>query len=144
MVVFREMVERYIIDTAIWVDLYEDRKGFSDEPLGDFALKLLVKIKAQAQIIVLSDLLVRELEMNYSMPAINGMFKPFESITQKIIASKEQRTEAKRIAAERNVPPGDALHAILARDNGLTLVTRDRHFKLLQDIAQSYKPEDLI
>jgi len=133
-----------MIDTAIWVDFYEDRKSFHGEPLGDYAFQLLSKIKAQAQIIILTDLLLRELEMNYTMPAINGLFKPFDAMTTKIIATNEQRLEAKKIAQERNLPPGDALHAIIARDNSLTLITRDRHFKQLQDIAPSYKPEELI
>jgi len=119
------MFEKYLIDTSIWIDIYEDRKGFHNEPLGDYALKLLATIKSQEIVIVLTDLLLRELEMNYSLPEINGMFKPFEKITEKIIATKEEREEAKKIALERNLPPGDALHAIIARDNKLILVTRD-------------------
>jgi predicted nucleic acid-binding protein len=138
------MAEKYIIDTSIWVDIYEDRKGFNNEPLGDYALKLLTKIKAKQDIIVLTDLLVRELESNYSIPEINGMFKPFEKIIQKAIATKEQRDEAKKLAEERDVPKGDALHAILARDLNIILVTRDRHFKQLEDISKHYKPEEII
>jgi len=42
------------------------------------------------------------------------------------------------------VPAGDALHAIVARDNDLILVTRDRHFRKLEDISKHYKPEELI
>ncbi|HZX44582.1 MAG TPA: hypothetical protein VFF28_02755 [Candidatus Nanoarchaeia archaeon] len=69
------MPDRYLIDTSIWVDLYEDRKGFCNEPLGDYALKLLSGIVAKGDIVVLSDLLIRELESNYSMEQINGFFK---------------------------------------------------------------------
>ncbi|MFH0869723.1 MAG: type II toxin-antitoxin system VapC family toxin [archaeon] len=137
------MFEKYLIDTSIWIDLYEDRKGFHNEPLGDYALKLLATIKSQEMIIVLTDLLLRELEMNYSLSEINGMFKPFEKITEKIIATKEEREEAKRIAQERNLPPGDALHAIIARDKKLVLITRDKHFKQLEDISKHYMPEDI-
>ena len=63
---------------------------------------------------------------------------------EKIFVTKEQRDEAKKIAEERYLPPGDALHAILARDNNLIMITRDKHFKKLGDIAPHYKPEEVI
>ena len=138
------MAEEYLIDTSIWVDIYEDRKGYNNEPLGDYAFKLLVKIKAKEMIIVLTDFLIQELETLYSIAEINGMFKPFETIIKKSIATEKQREEAKKIAKERDVPAGDALHAIVARDNNIILVTRDRHFRKLEDISKHYKPEDLI
>jgi len=124
------MEEEYIIDTSIWVDLY--------------AFKLLVKIKAKESAIVLTDFLIRELETIYSVAEINGMFKPFEKIIKKIIATEKQWEEAKKIAKERDVPAGDALHVIIARDNNFILVTRDRHFRELEDISKHYKPEELI
>ena len=135
---------KFYLDTAIWVDLYEDRKGFRNEPLGDYALRLVILIKTKESKIILTDLLIRELEMNYSMQQIKGMFKLFEKQIEKLIATKGQREEAKKIATERDVPKGDALHAIIARDNNLILVTRDKHFKLLKDISKHYKPEDII
>ena len=138
------MAEEYIIDTSIWVDLYEDRKGYNNEPLGDYACKLLVKIKAKEIVIVMTDFLIKELETIYSIAEINGMFKPFEKIIKKIIATEKQREEAKKISKERNLPAGDALHAIISRDNNLILVTRDRHFRKLEDISKHYKPEELI
>ena len=138
------MEEEYIIDTSIWVDLYEDRKGYNNEPLGNYAFKLLVKIKAKESAIVLTDFLIRELETIYSVAEINGMFKPFENIIKKIVSTEKQREEAKKIAKERDVPAGDALHVIIARDNNFILVTRDRHFRELEDISKHYKPEELI
>ena len=72
------------------------------------------------------------------------MIKPFEEIIEKIIGTKTQGDEAIKIANERKLPYGDVLHSIIARDNNLILVTRDRHFKELQDISKSYKPEELI
>lgn len=137
------MTKKYLIDTSIWVDLYEDRKGYQNEPLGDFAFKLFSIIKSRQNKIVITDLTIRELEMNYSIEEINGMMKLFESMLDKIIASKEQRDEAKRIAEERDLPKGDVLHTILARDNRLILISRDKHFKQLTDISNYYKPEEI-
>ena len=138
------MAEKYLIDTSIWVDLYEDRKGYQNEPLGDFAFKLFCKIKAKEDKIVITDLTIRELEMNYSIEEIKGIMKPFEDILEKLVASKEQRDEAKKLAEERKVPKGYALHAVLARDNKFILVSRDKHFKELTDISEHHKPEEII
>ncbi len=135
---------RFYLDASIWTDLYDNRKGFRNEPLGDYAFALILMIKTKEYKIILTDLLIRELEMNYSMQQIKGMFKLFEKQIEKLIATKGQREEAKKIATERKVPKGDALHAIIARDNNLILVTRDKHFKILKDISKHYKPEDLI
>ena len=138
------MAEKYLIDTSIWIDFYEDRKGYIGEPLGDFAFKLFAMIKAKQNKIVITDLIIRELEMNYSIPEINGMMKPFEAILDKLVASKEQRDEAKKIAEERKIPKGDVLHAIIARDNKFILIARDKHFRQLTDISKHHKPEGII
>ena len=138
------MPERYFIDTSIRMDFYEDRIGFKDEPFGDYAFKLLSKIKAKESRIVISDFLVRELETKYSMEQINGIFRPFEKLIDKVLIAKNQKDEAIKISSERKMPKGDALHAIVARDNNLILITRDNHFRNLQDISKHYKPERLI
>ena len=126
------------------MDLYEDRKGFNKEPLGEFAWKLFSAIKAKNQKIVITDLLIKELEVHYVLAEINGMVKPFEKIVDKIFIKKEQDKEAEIILRYRNIPKADVLHAIIARDYQLVLVARDKHFKLLRDISESHKPEELI
>ena len=138
------MAKKYLIDTSIWVDLREDRKGFNNEPLGDYAFKLFVQIKVKENKIAITDHIQRELESNYGIPEIRGMFLPFQSIIEKFIVTDEQRKEAKKVGEERKVPKGDALHAIIARDNNFTLVTRDKHFRDLDDISKHYNPEELI
>jgi len=135
---------RYYIDTSIWMDLYEDREGYNGEPLGDYAWKLLALIKSMGDKLVITDLLVKELELNYSLERINGMLKLFEDVLEKIISTKGQGDKAKKIAEKRKLPVGDVLHAILARDNGLILVSRDNHFRKLLDISKYYNPEELI
>ena len=112
--------------------------------MGDFALKLFSLIKAKNHRLIISDLLIRELEMNYSMAEINGMIKPFEKIIEKVVATSKQRDEAKSISKKRDIPPGDVLHAIIARDNKLILITRDKHFRELEDISEHHKPENII
>jgi len=137
------MSDRFYVDTCIWMDLYEDRSGKDGEPLGEYALNFFTSLLAKRDALIISDLLIRELEMNYSIEEINGMVKPFEGIMQKAAITSQQRDEAKAVAKERGIPPGDAMHAIIARDDDLILVTRDRHFEKLKDICKCYKPEDI-
>lgn len=138
------MLEKYYVDTSIWIDVYEDRKGHKNEPLGDYALRLFSILKAKGKVLVITDILLRELESFYSLAEVNGMMKPFENIIEKVVSTKAQREEARTLARERQIPPGDALHAIIARDHKLILITRDNDFKKLTDIAHHYKPEDII
>ena len=86
------MAEKYYVDTSIWMDLLEDRKGFNDEPLGDYALKLFAMIKAKNHKLVLSDLLIRELESNYSTEEINGMVLPFRKIMEKVFVTRRKES----------------------------------------------------
>lgn len=138
------MTLRYYLDTSIWMDYYEERKGYNEEPLANYAWKLLTLIKSKKYKLIITDLLIKELEMNYSLDEINSMMNLFKEVIEKIISTKNQREEAKRIANDRNVPTGDVLHSILARDNKLILITRDKHFNKLKDISEYYKPEEVI
>ncbi|MFH1506764.1 MAG: type II toxin-antitoxin system VapC family toxin [archaeon] len=137
-------MKRFYIDTSIWMDLYYDREGYAGEPLGDYAFRLFDWIRISGHKIVISDLLIQELENSYSMEQINGMMKPFERIIEKVISSTHQKKASLKIAEARQLPRGDVLHAVLARDNGFTLITRDNHFRRLKDVAESHKPEDFI
>ena len=132
---------RFLIDTSIWIDLYEDRKGYIGEPLGDYALQLVLNIKLQGDSIVLTDLIIKELELHYTQEKIHAMLKPFEPFE---MIKSTHRKEANRIAKQRNVPKGDALLSITARENNLILVSRDKHFSKLTDITHYYKPEELL
>lgn len=138
------MEKRYYLDTSIWMDMYEDRKDFNGLPLGNFALKLFILIKTSKDKLIITDILIKELEMYYSIEEINGMVKLYDDVIEKITATKEQQDEARDLAANRDVPLGDVLHAVIARDNNLILITRDKHFRRLMDISDYYKPEEII
>lgn len=138
------MVLRYYIDTNVWMDLVGERFGYSNEPLGEFALKLLYQIRRSNSKIVVSDVLIKELEGNFSLDEINGLFKAFEDFVEKVFSTVEQQTEAIKLSKERDIPISDVLHAIIARDFNLLLISRDNHFKRLADISIYYKPEDII
>lgn len=138
------MINVYYVDAAIWIDFFEDRKGYNNEPLGEFAYLFLSLVKTKNEKIAITDFLVEELKRGYTLEEIEKMIGQFKELIIKINVKPEQHIEAIKIAKERKLPKGDALHAIVARDYCLILITRDRHFKLLMDIAEYYKPEQLI
>ena len=59
-------------------------------------------------------------------------------------STEKQVRKSKDLSSKRDIPKGDALHALIARDNKATLVTLDNHFKKLYDITKSKRPQDII
>ena len=137
------MTQKYYLDTSIYIDYFEDRTD-KFRPLGDWAHRLLALIKAQNEILLVSDFLIDELENHFSKKDIDEILETCKDIIEKIEFNEEQFTEAKEIANKRKLPKGDVLHAIIARDNNALLITRDHHFEELTDVAEPIKPEDII
>jgi predicted nucleic acid-binding protein len=133
---------RYYIDTAIWIDTLEDRRGFHGEYLGRTAGRLLQQIIMQGDEVIISDIVAYEIQKHFSGPELQWILAvlPKHSFVQISVA---QRDEARLLAGERHVPEADAAHAIIARDNACILVTRDTHFLALRDICVPHKPEEL-
>ena len=83
--------------------------------------------------------------LNYTQDEINSILRIIKpNNIKRIHIYKEQKEEAKKLAIQRDVPKKDALHAILARDNNLQLISRDHHFDRLKDIITIKLPEDFI
>jgi len=139
------MSEKYYIDTLIWRDYYENRKD-RFRPLGEWAFEFFKKAMMEDCLIFYSDFVEDELRKDYDVKKIKEIFTVIDKIQllKRVEVQPVQLKEAAKISKERNVPFGDALHAIIARDVGATVITRDHHFEDLQDIASSKKPEDLI
>lgn len=137
------MPEKYYLDTSIWMDYYEERKD-SSKDIGEFAFRLLCKLLASQSKIIVSTFLLKELETAYSLDRIRGLAKPFEKLMERVSPTELDIKEAKRISEQRKLPFGDVLHAILARNNNAILVSRDKHFQLLEDVCEVVKPEQII
>ncbi|HLC98909.1 MAG TPA: PIN domain-containing protein [Candidatus Nanoarchaeia archaeon] len=135
---------RYYIDTSIWRDLHENRVD-RFRPLGEWAFELIRRIRINKEKIIYSDLTLKELNMGFEFimeRIFNSASYPY--IIERVEIEEAQIKEAKRLRRELNIPFNDCLHAIIARDNGAIMVTRDNHFQELQGIADIKKPEDLI
>lgn len=135
---------KYYLDASIWRDYYENRSD-KFRPLGDWALKLINNIIENKEYILISDFIIEELKIKYSEEEINNIFEIVSKrdLLLKVDISKSQTREASILCKQRKISFGDALHAILARDNKAVMVTRDRHFEELTDIAEIKKPEEL-
>ena len=137
------MVEKFYLDACVWIDYYSDRKDCSKD-LGEIAFHLLSRLLASGSRIIVSDFLLMELEKVCSLDEIRGLTIHFEKMIEKVCVSEEQINFARCIAENRGIPKGDAVHAIIARDCGAILVSRDKHFQFLTDICTIVKPEELI
>jgi len=135
-----KMSERYYFDTSIWLDFFEKR-----DYNGEKAKELLEKIIKTNSVILYSELNIRELKhLGYSFDEVKNLFMPIRSITQRVHIHSEDIELAKKLNVKRKLPKGDALHALLARNNEAQLISRDKHFEKLRDIAIAKKPEDAI
>lgn len=139
------MAERYYIDTSIWRDLHEGRKDrFRD--LGEWAFQMFKKIRQNKDKIIYSDLVIEELSIAFDKQEIGRIFRlaSEEGVLERIEIKEQQAQEAAKLRRQLNVPFGDALHAVLARDSKAILIARDHHFEELTTIATIKKPEELI
>ncbi|MAG02039.1 hypothetical protein CMI42_01770 [Candidatus Pacearchaeota archaeon] len=133
------MVGQFYFDTSIWLDFYEKRGSN-----GEVALRLIENIILGNKIILYSDIVVRELrKLGYSQDEIYAIFRVAKPKNiRKVHVFKEQIDEAEKIAYQKNIPKGDALHAIFARDNNAQLISRDTDFDEIRNIAIAKLPEE--
>ena len=135
----------YYIDTCIWIDYAENRLNHIRK-LGELALDFLNKIVERGDIVICSNIVVKELEFCYSEERINEIFAIIEknNLMIRVSYTSEQIVEAISLANRGGLDFGDTLHAVIARDNKCILVTRDKDFNKLKDLLIILKPEDLL
>lgn len=135
----------YYFDTQIWIDHYLKRGP--NGIYGEQALKLILKIITEDAKIIFSNFNEKEMkDVGLSEIEINtllSMIKPDH--IKRVSVTKVQFEEAHRLAKQREVPLGDTIHALLARDNGAILVSRDeKDFRKLKDVTEFRAPKDLL
>lgn len=123
--------------------MFEDRNE-PNLPKGDYAEAFIERVIAKDETLIYSNAVKVELEdQGYAWWEINRFFEPLAKVLEYVEYSGKQFTKAKDLAAKRNLPLMDALHAILARDCKAMLISRDRDFGKLKDIVKTEKPEDV-
>lgn len=133
-------------DTNFYIDYFENRVDRL-RPLGEFAYNLLRKSMLCEYKIILSSLVIDELEFNGYGEKIKDLIKSLKDL-DKIIFIKESEDDdrkARKLKKERNTSLNDTKHAILAqKSKALFLVTRNMNdFTELQDLIQLKYPENL-
>jgi len=132
---------KFYFDTSIWLDIVLDRGNN-----GKVAKELLNKIIIFDQFVVYSDAVIFELQIvglsNFEINNLLSLAKPDNIV--RIKSTKEQTILAKQIAKKLNIPKLDVLHAIISRDCGAQLVSRDWDFEKIKNITKTKRPEELI
>lgn len=139
--------QKYLLDTCIWRDFYEDRFSNKGRYLGQSAHDLFMKIIKNNDKIYFSVSLVKELSIKYNDKEIFDMLNIlfFTNSLIKIEVTKTEINEAKIISKKRNLPFTDCLCAVQARNHKAILVSQDKHILInLSDIAITKRPEDII
>jgi predicted nucleic acid-binding protein len=137
-------MSNYYFDTSIWIDILENRKDFSGKAIGKYGRELLTVIIINSHVVVVSDETSKELSDYCGSFMVNALLTNLGKNILKVVFTDSEKKEALRTSQERNVPFGDALHAIIARDTSSVLIARDNHFNLLDDVCPHFKPEDLL
>ena len=86
------MVDKYYLDTCIWRDFYEDRKGIRGRPLGKHAARLFIYLIRHKKILVYSDLIIGELRIDYDNQEISNMLSTLfmSKILEKVEITEEE------------------------------------------------------
>jgi len=137
---------RYLVDSCIRMDLKEDRADRL-RPLAEWAFRFFQKATVEEALIFYTDFTEIEIMKNYKVKNVGLVFVYAVNdypLLKRIEVNQKQYHEASLLSKIRNVPFGDALNAVVARDLSAIVVTRDHHFEDLQDIVISKKPEELI
>ena len=138
------MTKKYLIDTCIWRDFYENRFSKSGKNFSQYAADLFTKILKNKDQIIFSDSLIVELKKYCEeQEVINMLNLLFINKTLiKINITQEEHLEAKNLSRQRSIPFMDCLNAVQARNHNAILVTQDKHIlESLYDITISKKPE---
>lgn len=137
------MHPNYYVDTCIWRDYFEDRAD-GMRPLGAFAFQFLDGCLQRNIPLITTDNVIRELRKYYSAHRINQVFQSYISIIRTVEVTKMDWDEAKRLSRTRvESHLEDILHAVVARNHGCILITRDKGFDSLRDVIPVQKPEEV-
>ena len=137
---------KYLIDTCIWRDFYENRFSKSNKPIGKYASDLFMKILKNNDGILFSISLIWELKKDYVEEEINNMlnFLFMNNILIRLDITNEEYKEARKISDKKNIPFVDCLNAIHARNHKAIMISRDVHFiKDLSHVVKTVKPENI-
>ena len=139
------MLKLYL-DTNIYIDYFDGRVD-NLRPLGEFAFNLLKRVLECEFQIIISSLVLDELEYNTYKENMLSLIKDLKDKNKLLIidVNEEDIKNANKVKKERKTSYNDTLHAVLAnRIKADFLVTRNlKDFEELQDLIKVVLPENL-
>jgi len=139
-------MSKIYLDSNIYIDYFDGRVD-NLRPLGEFAFNLLKRALGCEFRIIISSLVLDELEYNTYKENILSLIKDFEDKDKLLVmeVNEEDIKNSNRVKKERRTSYNDTLHAILAnRIKADFLVTRNlKDFEELQDLIKVVLPENL-
>ena len=136
----------YCIDTCVWRDFYENRIGKCDNPLGKFAGDFFMKILTRRDTIIISKVLEIELKNIYDENEINEMFNLLfiNGVIRNIELSESEFEKARILSRDRNLPLGDCIICVIAKNSQAIVISQDAHFlEDLSDRVEVKRPQDV-
>lgn len=139
-------MKRFLVDTCVWMDFYENRKNKFGKNIGCYAYEFIVKCAKKNFSVYMSKITVGELKTKFCEEEIETILRYLQLILNLKITEveKSEFLKAKELANNRKIPNADCILAIQARNNDFVVVTRDKHFfNDLKDVCDSIRPEDV-
>ena len=134
------------MDTNIYIDYFDGRVD-NLRPLGEFAFNLLKRVLECEFQIIISSLVLDELEYNTYKENMLSLIKDLKDKNKLLIidVNEEDIKNANKVKKERKTSYNDTLHAVLAnRIKADFLVTRNlKDFEELLDLVKVVLPENL-
>jgi predicted nucleic acid-binding protein len=133
-------------DTNFYIDYFENRIDRL-RPLGEFAYNLLRKSMECEYRIIISSLVIDELEFNGYKEKIEELMNDLKELNKLVYVeeSDEDNKKAHKLKREKHTSLNDTKHAVIAnRVKAKYLVTRNmKDYGDLQDLVQLKYPENL-
>jgi predicted nucleic acid-binding protein len=110
------------------------------------AFGAFLRILKKDDVIIYSDLFVSELKSDYGEEEVENWLGFLFACGRlvRISPTKEETCEATALSRDRDIPFGDCIFAVMARDNKAIVVTRDKHFfENLSDVIKAIRSEEL-
>lgn len=134
---------RIYIDTNIFIDYLLGRKDkFRD--LGLIAFEFLRRIVEEEHEIIISDLLIKELEFNVEKNKIKDLISWLSENNEiiKMKTEKDDKIHADIISKETKLHYSDCLHSVLAKRGKADIIVT-RNIKDFPNIIKTILPESL-
>ena len=129
------MAEAYV-DSNVFLDYCWNRQS-GMRPLGEFACQFITRALQCEFVVLITEDVVEEVSRAMRTSPSEMRKRVLAQLSaagklKEIRYTPAEEREARQVASKYAIPRADALHAVVARDNGAILVTSDKHLLMLE------------